>query len=140
MSVIYPKNLKEVEKLSAFFGQAYGKQLELLIAREPQYTYMAYLTQTDTNAPVPQVLFSNFDVDPTFAYKDVGVYQAFHPQIDALKSIVTISSGQVSSPDAVRAVSFVMQPGEIRIGTVDNMANGLDDQLTNTMFKLEIWL
>lgn len=137
---IYPKILKETEKLSAFFGQDYGKQLETLIAREPQYTYMAYLTQTGTNAPTVQVLFSNLEVDPRFAYKDIGIYQVFHPQINNLKCISTISSGQVISPDSIRAVSYVLIPGEIRINTVDNTNNGVDDQLLNTMFKLEIWL
>ena len=140
MSIIYPKNLKNVKRLSFYFGETYGKELATIIAREPQYTYMAYLTQTGTDAPIPQVLFSNLEVSPRFAYKDIGVYQVFHPQINDLKCICTISSGQVTSPDSIRAVSYVMQPGEIRIGTVDNTNNGLDDQLFNTMFKLEIWL
>jgi hypothetical protein len=140
MSKIYPKNLKDVEKLSAFFGQAYGKQFESFIAREPQYTYMAYLTQVGTDAPVPQVLFSNLESDPIYQYDGTGTYKVLHPLIDSTKCIVSISAGQVAAPDSYRAVAYVRGEGEIGITCVDSTSNPADDQLLNTMFKIEIWL
>jgi hypothetical protein len=137
---IYPKILKETEKLSAFFGQDYGKQLETLIAREPQYTYMAYLTQTGTDVPTAQVLFSNLDNDPVYQYDGIGIYKVIHPAINFTKCIVSISAGQVAAPDTYRAIAYVRGEGEIGITCVDSTNNSADDQLLNTMFKIEIWL
>lgn len=137
---IYPKNLVESEKLSAFFGQTYGEQLETLIAREPQYTYMAYLSQTGTDAPTAQVLFSNLENNPVFEYVTTGDYKITHPMINFTKCIVTISSAQIVSPETFRAAAFVRGDGEIKIIVVDNTGSTVDDQLLNTMFKIEIWL
>ena len=140
MSIIYPKNLKNVERLSFYFGETYGKELATIIAREPQYTYMAYLTQTGTDAPVPQVLFNNLETLPVYQYDGTGVYKVLHPLIDSTKCIVSISAGQVASPDTYRAIAYVSTQGQVRMACVDAMANSVDDQLLNTMFKLEIWL
>jgi hypothetical protein len=140
MSKIYPKNLKNLEKLSFYFGQAYGNELATIIAREPQYTYMAYLTQTGTDVPVPQVLFSNLETLPVFTYDGIGIYKVLHPMVDFTKCILSISAGQVLSPDSYRAVAYVRGQGEVSITTVDATSNPADDQLSNTMFKMEIWL
>lgn len=140
MSIIYPKNLKDVEKLSAFFGPAYGKQFETVIAREPQYTYMAYLTQSGTDAPTAQVLFNNLETNPVYQYDGVGTYKLLHPLVDFTKCIVSISSGQVVSPDSYRAVAYIRGVGEVSVNCVDTVGNLVDDQLLNTMLKLEIWL
>jgi hypothetical protein len=140
MSIIYPKNLKDVEKLSAFFGPGYGKQFETVIAREPQYTYMAYLSQKGTDVPIVQVLFNNLETDPIYEYNSVGTYSLFHPLVDFTKCIISISSGQVVTPDSYRAVAYIRSQGVIDILTIDNTATPLDEQLANTMFKMEIWL
>jgi hypothetical protein len=140
MSKIYPKNLKNVEKLSAFFGESYGNEFEKIIAREPEYTYMAYLTQTGTDAPTAQVLFNNLENVPVFEYVATGDYKITHSMIDFTKCIVTISSAQVVSPETFRAAAFVRGAGEIKILVVDNTGSTVDDQLLNTMFKIEIWL
>jgi hypothetical protein len=140
MPIIYPKNLKDVERLSAFFGQTYGNELTTVIAREPQYTYMAYLTQTDTDVPVPQVLFSNLETLPVYKYDGIGTYKVLHPLVDFTKCIISISSGQVASPDTYRAIAYVSTQGEVRMMCVDATAAPANDQLSNTMFKMEIWL
>lgn len=139
MSIIYPKNLKETEKLSAFFGETYGEEFEKIIAREPRFTYMAYLTQAGADAPVAQVLFSNFDTDPVFAYEASGTYNMLHPMINSTNCIVTISSGQNTAPETYRAAAFVRMEGKINIVTLDFVGNAMDDILLNTMVKLEIW-
>jgi hypothetical protein len=136
----YPKILKNLNRLSAFFGLSYGKEFEKIIAREPSFTYMAYLSQTGTDAPVPQVLFSNFENNPTFAYNAIGVYDMFHPLINSTKSIVSISSGQVVSPDSYRAVAYIRTSGNIVVNTIDITGSPSDDQLLNTLIKFEVWL
>jgi len=136
----YPKMLKNLHKLSAFFGFSYGKEFEKIIAREPSFTYMAYLTQSGSDAPVPQVLFSNLETSPTFVYNSTGTYDMFHPLANPTKSIVTISSGQVFSPDTYRAVAFIKNSGLIVINTIDSTGGASDDQLLNTLIKFEIWL
>jgi len=136
----YPKILKNLNRLSAFFGLSYGKEFEKIIAREPSFTYMAYLTQSGSDAPVPQVLFSNLEASPTFVYNATGVYEMFHPLINSTKSIVTISSGQVAAPDSYCAVAYIRSLGSIGINTIDYTSNPSDDQLLNTLIKLEIWL
>lgn len=140
MSKIYPKNLKNVEKLSFYFGEAYGNELATIIAREPQYTYMAYLTQVGTDAPVPQVLFNNLETLPVYEYDGTGTYKVLHPLVNFTKCIVSISAGQVAAPDTYRAIAYVRGEGEIGITCVDSTSNPADDQLSNTMFKMEIWL
>ena len=136
----YPKMLNNLHRLSAFFGLSYGREFEKIIAREPSFTYMAYLTQSGSDAPVPQVLFSNLETSPTFAYNATGVYDMSHPLINPTKSIVTISPGQVASPDSYRAVAYIRGLGSIGINTIDYTNNPSDDQLLNTLIKLEVWL
>lgn len=137
---IYPKNLTNVERLSDVFGTQYGSRLEPIIAKEPDFTYKAFLTQVGTDAPVAQVLYSNFETEPLFVYNASGDYSVFYPLISAKKTIVSINNANVSAPGN-QAAAYVRGDGEILVktGTLDFTAQA-DDLLLDTFFQIEIWL
>ena len=137
----YPKILKNLEKLSFFFGNSYGKELEKIIAREPDFTYMAYLSQSGTDAPVPQVLFSNLDTEPVYEYKGPGTYSMKHPLFNVNKTIVTTEPGS-SYQTGYQFLTYPVQiEGTISM-TVTSFDGGsnTDDGLLNSFIKVEVWL
>lgn len=140
--IIYPKILKNLEKLSAFFGISYGKEFQKIIAREPAFTYMAFLTQAGTNAPVPEILFNNFDNDPVFEYMTQGTYNVIHPLFKVNKTIVTIEPGSVLNPLEFQAlVTPILYDGNFKLITSSLDGTILsDDVLVNSLIKIEIWL
>lgn len=138
---IYPKKMYNTEKLSFYFGEAYGKEFVDILAREPEYTYMAYLTQTGTDAPVAEVLFNNLETLPVYAYESQGTYKILHPFITYAKTIVSCSNAQIVDPYNHEAVIWIKNQGEVNIATpTTDRSTADDDQLLNTFVKIEIWL
>jgi hypothetical protein len=138
---VYPKILKNLEKLSAFFGISYGKEFEKILVREPDFTYMAYLSQSGTDAPLAQVLFSNFDNGPEYEYKGQGIYTMKHPLFKVNKTIVTSEPGS-SYQVGYQFLTYPVQvDGEITMSVTsfDGTSN-IDDGLLNSFIKVEVWL
>lgn len=137
----YPKMLNNLDRLKAFFGISYGKELATIIAREPTYTYMAFLTQTGTDAPVPQVLFSNLETDPVFSYDGPGMYKVSHPLIQVNKTIISFNPSNAATNGYQVTALPVTTEGETRIIVVSYDGMSLvDDALLNNPIKIEIWL
>ena len=132
-----PINKKDLDHVLTLLGSSAGGELVKLINRESTYTFMAYLSQSGTNAPTMDILYSNLETNPTIEYTGPGTYNITHPLINLTNTIVTINKDQVNLGNYAGA--FVKQPGIISVITYDNAFTPGDGALNITPIKVQIW-
>jgi hypothetical protein len=132
-----PINKKDLEHMVTLLGPTAGAELTKLINREPTYTFMAYLTQYNTDAPIVDILYSNLETNPVSTYGTTGIYVLEHPLFDFNNTVVIINKDQCTSGNYAGA--FVKMAGQIFITCYDNAFTSTDNALYITPIKIQIW-
>lgn len=135
------KKFKDIQKLYDVFGWNNADTLKNGMAKSPDYMYIAFLTQSGTDAPTAEVLYNDMlvEYDYQMTYESTGIYRIYNPYIHPKSVLVEL--GYASS--SVLGYTFstaVVKEGYIEITCRTDVAGTLgDDILINIPIKLHIW-
>lgn len=132
------KRFNDIQKLYDKLGWDNAETLKDAMGKSPDYMYIAFLTQTGTDAPVGNVLYNDlvFASPVYFSYEGTGTYRMYCNLFKPGYMEVEIHDGQGSTfVDSTITATVYTGYVELKVFTF-----GLSDNiLQNTPIKIRVW-
>lgn len=133
------KRLKNPQLLFEKLGYNNGASLYTQIRKSPDYMYIGFLSQQDTDAPTAKVLYNDFIRDNVFSYtyESPGVYRIYCNLFKPGYTEVETNKAQGNDP-FIAKVTCTVYDGYVEIVTIDTGVMA-DYVLTDTPVKIMVW-
>jgi hypothetical protein len=133
------KKFEDIQKLYDKLGWNNADTLKNAMGKSPDYMYIAFLSQLDTDAPVGNILYNDFISDNPifFSYEGSGTYRMHCNLFKPGYMEVEIHDGQ-GSTFVDSTITATVYTGYVEL-KVFNFGTLSDNILQNTPIKIRVW-
>jgi len=133
------KRFNDIQKLYDKLGWNNADTLKNAMAKSPDYMYIAFLTQTGTDAPVENVLYNDLvSASPVyFSYEGIGIYRIHCNLFKPGYMEVEIQNAQ-GNTFVDNTITATVYTGYVEL-MVNDSGSPADSILRNTPIKIRVW-